>query len=688
MKEFAVSLLIAVLVAAGFMPRAAWVLSGAAAGRDEASPAGRVEARVADAPGVDRALPRVGSLANLKNLLREAEQAGRFSLAMGMAITGAAPAASAEAARRAAAGADFGAAKSKAALQAPADYSRTNVQVQGVDEADVVKTDGEYIYQVNGERVLIIKARPAAEMAVAAVVDLAAEQLQPRELYVDDKHLAVIGAGPGTVRVLVYDIADRQKPRRVREAEVEGDYLSSRKIGSALYLVANRPVYYALPQGPNKAPDPEIPRYRDSALGEGFASVDLRDVRYFPGVPDPSYLILAGLDLERPEQPLHLSSYLGAGQTIYASRDNLYVAVTRYGQGAQSPAGGPRRAMIRWDPGSGAASTVVYRFALGGGRVGYRAKGEVPGSILNQFSMDEHAGHFRIATTAGDVWGAGALAARNNLYVLDMDMRVVGRVEDIAPGERIYSVRFMGDRAYMVTFKKVDPLFVLDLKDPREPRILGALKIPGYSDYLHPYDENHIIGFGKDTVEAPVGVPWGGDGSVAFYQGLKVALFDVTDPARPVEMFKEIIGDRGTDSDLLRNHKALLFSKEKGLLAFPVTLREVRRSGGDENPGGAGRPVPPKLDYGELTFQGLYVYRLDLEGGFQLRDRITHMSPDDYLKAGDEGDWLRRVERGLYIGDTLYTLSRRMVQAHDLHDLREIGRLELPAAPYGTPALP
>ena len=125
----------------------------------------------------------------------------------------------------------------------------------------------------------------------------------------------------------------------------------------------------------------------------------------------------------------------------------------------------------------------------------------MPGSILNQFSMDENNGYFRITTTKGNLWGDGENISKNNLYVLDPDLNICGSLENIAPGERIYSTRFMGSRAYMVTFKKVDPLFVIDLKDVKNPKVLGALKIPGYSDYLHPYDGNYRINFGKDAIE-------------------------------------------------------------------------------------------------------------------------------------------------------------------------------------------
>jgi len=233
-------------------------------------------------------------------------------------------------------------------------------------------------------------------------------------------------------------------------------------------------------------------------------------------------------------------------------------------------------------------------------------------------------------------------------------------------------VRFMGDRGYMVTFKKVDPLFVIDLKDPAKPQILGALKIPGYSDYIHPYDENHIIGFGKDTIEVEQKDAQGNPiRTMAFYQGMKIALFDVSDVNHPVEKFKEIIGDRGTDSELLENHKALLFSKERNLMAFPVTVMEIK------NKEDAIKGNMPQ--HGEFSFQGAYVYDIDLQKGFKLKGRITHLSPEDYLKSGKGWyDSQKNLERIMYIGENLYTLSEGMVKANSMSDLKEVNALEIP----------
>ncbi|NLC69621.1 MAG: copper amine oxidase, partial [Clostridiaceae bacterium] len=345
----------------------------------------------------------------------------------------------------------------------------------------------------------------------------------------------------------------------------------------------------------------------------------------------------------------NVTAYLGSGQDIYVSQKNLYVTMGTY-----TPAAGG---------GEMKEKTLVYKFALDEGNVVYQGKGEVPGRLLNQFSMDESGDYFRIATTTGQAWRNDEFTSRNNIYVLDEMLEITGKIEDIAPGEQIYSVRFMGNRAYMVTFKTTDPLFVIDLADPASPKILGALKIPGYSDYLYPYDENHIIGFGKDTVEVK---------GQAYYLGMKIALFDVTDVSNPVQKFSKIIGDRGTESEVLRNHKALLFSKEKGIMAFPVTVMEVKGENKFNSPG-----IP---EYGQFTFQGAYVYEVDIEKGFILKGRITHLSNEDYLKAGRdcyEND--KNINRILYIKDVLYTLSNSMVKASGLADLEEINQVVIPA---------
>ncbi|MCR4431845.1 MAG: beta-propeller domain-containing protein [Tepidanaerobacteraceae bacterium] len=603
---------------------------------------------------------------------------------------------------------------------ASADFSVTNVQVKGVDEADIVKTDGKYIYQVNNRRVAIIDAYPADTMKITGFINFDDADFSPQELYLDDMHLVVIGSSVrpiplveqnkasvntggissgnfagadrqslipeiyparysyGTVKAIIYDMRDKKNIRKIRELELEGFYISSRKIGASLYLVANRNMDFRILE--NLTQDQNLtPSYRDTVSGDEFSNIGYDKIRYFSQCPEPNYLIIAGLNLDKPKEKADISTYLGAGENIYASAENLYVALTGYEDAeaevkhdANYEEGSVSNESFSIKPLEYDTCTLIYKFGLNGGKVAFKAKGKVPGIILNQFSMDEYKGNFRIATTTGKVWRTDEQTSKNNMYVLDGGMNIAGSLEGIAPGEKIYSVRFMGDRGYMVTFKKVDPLFVVDLKDPAKPQILGALKIPGYSDYIHPYDENHIIGFGKDTIEVEQkdaeGIPIR---SMAFYQGMKIALFDVSDVNHPVEKFKEIIGNRGTDSELLRNHKALLFSKEKNLMAFPVTVMETK----DKDDAVKGN-MP---QYGEFSFQGAYVYDIDLQKGFKLKGRITHLSPEDYIKAGNGWyDSRRNVERIIYIGENLYTLSGGMVKASRMSDLKEISALDIP----------
>ena len=282
--------------------------------------------------------------------------------------------------------------------------------------------------------------------------------------------------------------------------------------------------------------------------------------------------------------------------------------------------------------------------------------------------MDEAGGFFRIATTLGEVSREGSNAT-NNVYVLSPDMKMAGRLEGLARGEKIYSVRFMGARAYLVTFKKVDPLFVIDLSNPTEPRVLGELKTPGFSDYLHPYDETHVIGVGKNAVDA---APEEG-GNFAWYQGLKLAIFDVSDVANPRQMHEVDIGDRGTDSLALNDHKAFLFDREKNLLVLPVLLAELTAEQ-------KASPDHKANDYGSYTYQGAYVYNVSLEGGFTLKGRVTHVdNPGElgrdygysYYGADDS------VMRSLYIGSNLYTVSGAKIKVNRLSDLGEVATVKL-----------
>lgn len=610
-------------------------------------------------------------------------------------------------------------------------YSQTNTQVAGVDESDIVKTDGKYIYQVRGNVVTIFEAYPADQLKVVTSLTFTDEGFMPNELYLDGDHLVVIGrsqllvpesefdpetdikvypigetttgvnpdaptgaptpADPppavdlpaadggksvdpvaptepvptppdskppvepgadepidvmppdapsmmprwpgywynGTTKVVIFDISDMSNVTKIREVEVDGDYLTSRKIDGRLFIIANR--------YPNWWGPIILPQVRDSVVGEDFVTIDPADIRYFPGQNAGSYLLIGSLDLNDDSTGTVVEAFLGAGDNIYMSLDNLYVAVPSYT--------------------SETYGTTVYRFGIEGTEVTYAAKGTVPGNVLNQFSMDQHAGHFRIATTS---WGRDRTA--NNLYVLDMSMNTVGRIEDIAPGERIFSARFMGDKGYMVTFEMIDPLFVIDLSVPTNPRILGELKIPGFSNYLHPLDDNHLLGIGRDTdVEQRRDHLGNVVGEFVIEKGIKLAIFDVRDVNNPIEKHVAILGARGSYAEVLNNHKALLYDEERGIMAFAASLYAET----------------PEMSWGMFNYQGAFFFEVGLQTGFRELGRVTHITADEYGKVQEY--WYAydaEVRRVLFIEDHYYVISNRMITAHQATGLHEVARVE------------
>jgi len=593
-------------------------------------------------------------------------------------------------------------------------YSSTLVQVEGVDEADIVKNNGGTIFQINQGRVLVIHAFPADELRVDAVLDFTDGSFYPQQLYLRGNTLAVIGSSfrypatanagfaphwyfsTSTIKAVLYDVTDTANPAKLREVEIDGDLVGSRRVGPHVYLVGRRyPNIYVLgPKAKAKA-QTLLPSFTDTASGDRARTLDVRNLFYFPGFDDPVYLIVASFNMDDPASPLNMNAYLGAGDQMFASQQNLYVTTSRrmdifilrpttLGSGpaveGDLPTGAAAAALTAEaepvDPVEPDAPvpvsqerTEIFKFALTDGTATFVASGAVTGSILNQYSMDEHDGHFRVATTEHAWWGGWDSDAvdRNHVYVLGPNLQLVGKVEDIAPGERIYSARFLGDRAFLVTFENIDPLFAIDLSDPANPDVVGELTLPGVSHFLLPYDENHLIGIGKDAwvADEPSGgdVPWWG--GRAFFQGVKLALFDVTDLENPTLMFSEIIGDRGTDSTALWDPHALLFDRSRNLLAFPITVAET--------PDGS-----EPWAWGEYVFQGAHVYDVTLENGFELRGAVSHTPEDEDVWFW----WNHSIERLLFIDDGLYTLSNAMVKVNDLETLDEEATLDLPQPSY------
>ena len=531
------------------------------------------------------------------------------------------------------------------------DYSTTNIQVEGVDEADVIKTDGEYIYIISENSIVILKAYPPEEAQVLSQTKLNGTLrgifINGDKMVVFEDEFGYYGSYEKSIPyetprtfIKVYDVSDRESPALKRNFSLDGYYFNSRMIDDYAYAVINQPAYFY-------EDEVNLPKIYP---GDGVEEIHATEI-YYSNVSDYFYTFttIVAINVQNDEQePAHETFLLGATRAIYVSLNNIYITF-------------PEQTMMT----NGVEKTTIHRIHVENGEIKFEASGEVPGYVLNQFSMDEYQGYFRIATTIGHVariWGEAT--SLSNVYVLDMDLDIVGKLEDLAPGEKIYSARFMGDRCYLVTFRKVDPLFVIDLKNPSNPKVLGKLKITGYSDYLHPYDENHVIGIGKETVAAE-------EGDFAWYQGVKISLFDVSNVEKPKEIDKYEIGDRGTDSPLLRDHKALLFDRSRNLLVIPVLVAEIDP---EKYPNG----VPPNA-YGDYVWQGTYVFDISLDEGLALRGGITHLENDtELMKSGYYFFSPYSVKRSLYIENVLYTISDEKIKMNSLETLDLINEVQLP----------
>lgn len=506
-------------------------------------------------------------------------------------------------------------------------YSKTNVQVEGVDEADTVKTDGEYLYITAGQEVIIARTYPAEEAAIVARILVAGVSSQ---LLISQDRLAVFYENNNQDKtfVRVYDISVKESPFLVREVSTDGYYVSSRLIGDYAYVITTKGAWII---------NDQVSLPRISSV-DGNEEVDATEV-YYEDTADNGYVFTTVLafnmqhDQQKPEHTVILS---GWASTLYVSKRNIYLACNHI------------------------STTIVHRIQIENGEICIAADGEIPGTVLNQFSMDEYNAYFRVATTS-TITSPGEepfmLHLQNNIYVLDMDLTVVGKIEGLAKGETVHSARFMGSSCYLVTFRKVDPFFVIDLSEPTGPKVLGELKVTGYSDYMHMCDENHVIGVGKETVGAD-------QGDFSWYQGLKISLFDVTEISDPKELARYLIGDRGTNSPVLNDHKAFLFNEEKHLLVIPVLVAKINER---NYPNGV-----PQYAMGENVWQGAYVFTVSLAGReIKLKGTITH------IENGDVSDYTKHVKRALYIGDVLYTVSDSMVKMNSLTDLSDINALTL-----------
>lgn len=524
------------------------------------------------------------------------------------------------------------------------EYSTTNIQVQGVDEADFVKNDQKYIYLITGGRFVIVDAYPPENAKIISNISLSGN---PREMYLSGSMVVIFSdetieefqqvegsAAPVPVRRQVaradiYDVTDRSEPTLIRSISASGTYASSRMTNGIVYLITQE-----YPQ--RRGSDIPMPVVTDGS------STSTPDIWRFDDLEGPFIFQTITAFAPARSSTISTESYLvGYSSTFYATPAHLYVAYTHYGD--------QYRHGWMGQPGGTGPSTIIHRFALNRGTPEWKKSMNAPGTLLNQFSLDDYQGHLRVATTVEE-YGSGGFQTSSSITIFDQLGTITGEINGIAPTERIFAARFIGDRCYLVTFRQIDPFFVIDLADPQNPKILGELKIPGYSDYLHPFDDHHIIGIGKDTEE----MAWGGFTTT----GVKAALFDVTDVAHPALKDSVTIGGSGSDSEVLRDHKAFYFNSRTGVMVLPITVAQGYGAG--------------------YVWQGSYVYEITPEDGFTLRGSVPQYRGDE---PPDPGRWPTAVKRSLTIGDMLATISENTVVLVDIRDpSKQYGSIDLPVS--------
>ena len=513
------------------------------------------------------------------------------------------------------------------------DFSATNEQVAGVNEADIVKTDGRFIYVATGESIKVYDSnngKPVLRDEIKMTVDAATGQyVQFSEMYIDDGRLVVLGSRnkfenwirpiPEPMEEMessimpyresrsyvwcgIYSVDENGKSDLIKEIEVEGSMLSSRKKDDTVYMVINKYMYrYGMDY------EGIVPMFRDTVLGDEYRELSIDKIMYYPKRASSNYLIVAAVDIFDETKAATIEAFLGSGNMVYMSDNALYVAGQDYNS--------------FWG-----SITNIAKFTVDGTKIGFAGGGMVEGTILNQFSMDEYEGNLRVATSN---WQRENV---NALYVLDKNLNEAGSVENIAPGERIYSVRFMGDKGYIVTFRQIDPLFVLDLSDPDSPRITGELKVPGFSSYLHPLSEDIILGIGQNI-----------DEKTGSQEGIKLSLFDVSDEGKPIEINNLILGGSGSYAEVLYNHKALMLNLKDDMIAFDALLANITG------------------DYSKSNFYGAVILEVREDGEISILKLISN-----------EGIYGSNVKRVIYIGDILYYILDDSIRAFDIDTFKAI----------------
>ncbi len=527
-----------------------------------------------------------------------------------------------------------------AVMDSTVDYSGTNVQVKGVDEADIVKTDGNYIYYLAANQLNILKA-DGAKTTLVSSTSLSADDSwwgYNSELFILGTRLMVITQSYNTVWIndvnggyenntdqttaVIYDISNPAKPVQVVSLGQSGSYVSARMVGDYVYLVTSQYVYNLV----KETPVTYIPATTVGAETKLLQPTDL----YMGGNPQSAaYTVVGAINLKSGANFSSAKAVFGGTSQLYANADHLLLAIAQYSEETLpiAPDKDGKNVQIT----NGSNSTDLVLLGISEGQITKLASGNVPGSLLNQFSMDEYKNVFRVVTTLNSwqqrIYTDGVDTYEydntnsNALYTLDQNLSILGKIENLAKDETVQSVRFDGDIGYFVTFRQVDPLFAVDLSNPAYPRVLNALKIPGFSEYLHVFKDNLLLGIGYSA-----------DEKTGATQGVKLSMFDTTNKSNVKEIATEKVDASWTIVG--SNHKAILVDAEKNLIAFPA----------DSN---------------------YYIYRYT-EQGFELAAKVN--------MTADLSSWNLR---GLFIGNYFYVIGESGLTVISLTDFTVVGTVKL-----------
>ena len=478
------------------------------------------------------------------------------------------------------------------------DYSQTNVRQEGVDEGDIVKTDGIYLYVVeeNGYVVDIVSVN-GGNMEKCGSVTLEKE-CTIREIYLDTerKRMVLISeqdymtADGGTVETeaLTYDIADVAEPKEIGRMSQSGNYNTSRMANGYLYLFST---YYVNSPIVREDPSTYVPLINEKEM-------ERSDICLPQVSQGCMYEVITSIDIANPDEICDSTAIFSKGGQTYVSNQNIYYYETQ------------------WED-SDRYTTAVRKFAYQDGKLEGKAQGSFAGYLNDTFSIDEYQGKLRVVTTDGDT---------NAVYVMDENLEITGAIEDLAKDERVYSARFIGDTGYFVTFRETDPLFSVDLSDPENPRIIGELKIPGFSEYLQFYGEDRLLGIGMAA-----------DENTGATEGVKLTMFDISDRTDVKEEATYVIED-AYGTDVAYDYKAVLADPQKNLIGFAA--------------------------YG-IRGEDYYLFTYEEETGFVCRLQ-------EEINGNSSGG-----TRGLYIGDTLYVIRGNVIEAYDLANSKKSGDIIL-----------